>query len=223
MSGTNTPQEVAESMPGTGMGGGVTQNLPGAPDEPPADRAEAEGAAGAAFAEMNAAKQEKAAKAREEERLNMTKMVADARRAVDEENAKAAEAAEGMVPEEGVPPVGPGLPRPTRAALLATMDPNNPILNPDASDAARYMAKQVAPGARVPELVLPQDSNETQYASKPLTDAHAEAGAENLGAVAPTDNPALTNEPMGAGAGEPEGQPTEQQQLEQQPAPPSAG
>ena len=207
----NTPQEVAESIPGTGMGGMVTQNLPAtAPEADAMDRGEAEGAAGKAFAEMNAAKQEKAAQIRADERRDTIKMASDARRAIDEENAQAAEKIEGMVPEEGPKPVGPGLPRPTRAALLATMDPNNPVLNPDAADASRLAQRLMPPGARVPEPVLPADSSETQYASKPLTEAHAEAGAENLGAVAPTDNPALTNEPMGEGRGEPAGRAEEQ-------------
>jgi len=212
----NTPQEVAETIPGTGMGGMVTQNLPAT--TPPAggearDRSEEESGAGKAFAEMNAAKQKKAAKIREDERRDTLKMAADARRAIDEENAKKAEEAEGMVPKWGVPPTGPGLPRPTRQAILATMDPNNPVLNPDVSriDAQRNLP----PGARVPEMVLPEDSDETQYASGPLTDAHAEAAKENLGAVAPTDNPALTNEPMGEGKGEPEGEAADDQQTPQ--------
>ena len=209
----NTPQEVAESIPGTGMGGMVSQNLP--VTTPPAgdearDRSEEEGGAGKAFAAMNAAKQEKAAQIREDERRDTIKMASDARRAIDEENAKKAEEAEGMVPEEGVPPTGPGLPRPTRQAILATMDPNNPVLNPDATDASRLAQRLMPPGARVPEMVLPKDSEETQYASGPLTDAHAEAAKENLGAVAPTDNPALTNEPMSQGRGEPAGATAEQ-------------
>jgi hypothetical protein len=207
---SNTPQEVAESLPGTGMGGMVSQNLPAAPaapEEPPVNRSEAEAEAGTAFAEMNAAKQEKAAQSRADERRDTIKMAADARRAVDEDNAKRAEAIEGLVPEDGVPPAGPGLPRPTRAAMMATMDPNNPVLNPDGVDAARLASRSLPPGARVPEPVLPADSAETQYASKPLTEAHAAAGVENLGAVTPSDNLALTNEPMGGGAGAPAGEP----------------
>lgn len=139
-----------------------------------AEQIEAEGDAGKAAAEGNAQQQEKALEARQRQTLN-ARTIASQREAVGQkEFADKAEKARSLV--ESIPPAGPGLPKVDPAVLAATIDPNNPVLNPDMSklNAARYLP----PGAHVPEPVLPQDSVETQFATKPLTDAHAEEAEE---------------------------------------------
>jgi hypothetical protein len=158
-----------------------------------AEQIEAEGEAGKAAAEGNAAQREKADQVRLDEAKAAREAYADARAAANEEWKKLADEIKGMVGEE-LPPPGPGMPRPNPIAIMATMDPNNPLLNPDVSKMGSLL--NLPPGARVPRPVLPQDAVETQYASKPPTEEHAKAGEDNLGLVNPPIHPDLSNLPM---------------------------
>lgn len=155
----------------------LTPNEP-VPQEPKSinirEQIEAEGEAGKAAAEGNAEQQEKARESREKQTMNAREWVSRAAAANDEDAAKRADEVKGMV--EDVPPPGPGLPKVDKTAIMATMDPNNPVLNPDMSEFGRTL--NLPPGARTPAPVLPQDTIQTQYASKPPTDAHAEEGEE---------------------------------------------
>ena len=155
----------------------LTPNEP-TPAEPKplsiAEAAEAEGEAGAEAAEANAQRFDEALEQRKAERLNVRE-IASQRAAIGEKDfAEAAEKVRGLVKD--LPPPGPGLPQVDPAAIAATMDPNNPVLNPDVSRLGA--TRNLPPGARVPEPVLPQDTIQTQFASKPPTDAHAEEGME---------------------------------------------
>jgi hypothetical protein len=137
--------------------------------------ADAEGEAGTAMAERNAHQQEQALKKRERETANVRDILAKREAATNEDAAKRAEEVMGMV-KDGLPPPGPGLPHISAAAVAATMDPNNPVLNPDVS---RLGAQRgLPPGARVPKPVLPGDSVNTQFASRPVTEEHAKEGEE---------------------------------------------
>lgn len=155
----------------------LTPNEP-VPAEPKplsiAEMAEKEGEAGAAAAEANAERFDKALEDRKAERMN-AREIASAREAVGNKKfAEAAEKVRGMVEE--LPPPGPGLPQVDPAVLAATMDPNNPVLNPDMSRLGA--TRSLPPGAHVPEPVLPPDTIQTQFASKPPTEAHGEEGME---------------------------------------------
>ena len=78
--------------------------------------------------------------------------------------------------KDRLPPAGPGLPEVDIVVVAATMDPNNPVLNPDMSRMGNR--RDLPPGARVPKPILPGESTETQYATKPLSDEHAEEAKE---------------------------------------------
>lgn len=88
-----------------------------------------------------------------------------------------------------LPPPGPGMAKPDPEAVRKTMDPNNPLVNPRASDEERLRRQPLPPGAFSPAPVLPQDTVQTQAASKPPTPAHAEAGEANRGAAETPPNP----------------------------------
>lgn len=135
---------------------------------------EAEQQAGKRDAERNAKKQEEALQNRQNATLD-ARTIASQRAAIGEKDyADKAEKVRSMV--EDLPPAGPGLPKVDKAVIAATMDPNNPVLNPDMSEIGRN--RGLPPGAHVPEPVLPGDSVETQFATKALTDAHAEEAEE---------------------------------------------
>jgi hypothetical protein len=139
------------------------------------EQIEAEGEAGKAAAEGNAEQQEKAIDQRARERVNF-RDIASQRAAIGERDlADRAEKVRGMV-KDMLPPPGPGLPQVDAAVIAATMDPNNPVLNPDMSEVGR--TRGLPPGARVPAPVLPQDTVQTQFASKPPTEEHAKEGEE---------------------------------------------
>ena len=72
--------------------------------------------------------------------------------------------------------------------MAATMDPNNPVLNPDMSRLGA--TRNLPPGARVPAPVLPQDTIQTQFASKPPTEEHASEGDESVQGTGRADLPA---------------------------------
>ena len=136
--------------------------------------AEAEGEAGTAMAEANAQKQEEARKRRDEETFNAREWASRAAAANDAKQAEQAEKIRGMV--EDLPPAGPGMPEVDKVVIAATIDPNNEVLNPDMSRMGHR--RNLPPGARVPAPVLPQDTVQTQFASKPATEEHARVGKE---------------------------------------------
>jgi len=155
----------------------LTPNEP-VPQEPKSinmrEQIEREGEAGRAAAEGNAQQQDEARESRQKQTLNARDWAARAAAANDKSAADRAEEVKGMV--DDLPPPGPGMPKVDKGAIMATMDPNNPVLNPDMSEVGR--TRGLPPGAHTPAPVLPQDTVQTQYASKPPTDAHAQAGEE---------------------------------------------
>ena len=182
---------------------------------------EAEAEAGTAMAETNAKNQEEALDKRSRETLNARQIVSDRIAATDKEQAERAEQVKGMI-KDRLPPPGPGLPQVDVVVVAATMDPNNEVLNPDMSKLGHR--QNLPPGARVPAPVLPQDTIQTQFASKPPTEEHAKEGEEvSKGLVEPIYPPAgsqptveLTpeeEEKYGQGRGGGQGS---QRQLEQQ-------
>jgi len=164
----------------------TASQLPAAPAEPappsfvaPSGGAgqglDAEQQAGRQAAEANAKNQEEARDRRSRETLNARDIASRREAASDEDAAKRVDAVRGMV-KDRLPPPGPGLPEIDQVAIIATMDPNNPVLNPDMSEMGR--TRNLPAGARVPAPVLPQDTVQTQFASKPPTEEHAKEGAE---------------------------------------------
>jgi len=142
------------------------------------ERMDRERARGAEVAASNAAKFEEAQKARIEEELGEGEERAEADANLRSELEKNAEAIKAQVAD--LPPPGPGMQQPNPRAVAATMDPNNPLVNPSAVDQSpRFMP----PGARTPAPVAPEDTVQTQVASKPPTEEHAQAGMDNLGAA----------------------------------------
>ena len=127
------------------------------------------------MAERNAKNQEEALDKRKRETMNVRDILAKREAATNKTAADRAEEVRGMI-KDHVPPAGPGLPEVDVVVIAATMDPNNPVLNPDMS---RLNAQRgLPPGARVPKPVLPQDSVNTQFASRPLSDEHAKEAEE---------------------------------------------
>ena len=136
--------------------------------------AEAEMEAGTAMAEANARQQDEALKGRERDELDALKIAGMREAATNKDAAEKAVKIRAMVERQSPP--GPGLPMVKAAVIAATMDPNNPVLNPDVSRLDTY--RSMPPGARVPAPVLPQDTVQTQFASKPPTEEHAREGEE---------------------------------------------
>lgn len=137
---------------------------------------EAEQQAGRAAAESNAKAQDEQRERRQRETINARQIASEREAAGNKDLADRAEAIRGMV-KDRLPPPGPGLPEVDVVVIAATMDPNNPVLNPDMSEMGR--TRNLPPGARVPAPVLPQDTIQTQFASKPPTEEHAKEGQES--------------------------------------------
>jgi hypothetical protein len=145
------------------------------------ERMDRERARGAEVAAANAAKFEEAERLRREgdegerdaeegAKTELQQKFEDSAAAVDDKMAN-------------LPPPGPGLAKPDPDSVRKTMDPNNPLVNPRASDEEKLKRQPLPPGAFTPAPVLPQDTVQTQEASKPPTPEHAEAGEQNRGAA----------------------------------------
>jgi hypothetical protein len=143
------------------------------------ERMDRERARGAEVAAANAAKFEEAERTRREGADDEREAEEGAKTELQKKFEDSAAAVDAAMAD--VPPPGPGLAKPDPEAVRRTMDPNNPLVNPRASDEERLKRQPLPPGAFTPAPVLPQDSNVTQAASKPLTEAHAEAGEANRG------------------------------------------
>ena len=172
---------------------------------------EAEQEAGRQALQRNREQARRQRETQENDDQNFADAKSKARLKFDEEQMQRAKEIRDLAEQQRRPP-GPGLPRASAGVIAATMDPNNSFLNPDVSDDARAASRFLPPGAHVPAPVLPQDSDETQYASKPLTEEHAEAGEKNLGAVQPPPDWA-DRVPPDFGS-EDEGQPRQGSQIE---------
>lgn len=182
---TDVPTQ-ASIVPGASEGAPLRSVV--APSGGAGEGIEAEQQGGTAMAKANADQQDQARERRERETINARDIASRREASTNEDAAKRADAIRGMI-KDNLPPPGPGMPEVNVVVVAATMDPNNPVLNPDMSRLNNQ--RNLPPGARVPAPVLPQDTIQTQFASKPPTEEHAKEGQESAkGLVEPVYPPA---------------------------------
>lgn len=145
------------------------------------ERLDRERARGAEVAAANAAKFEEAQRMRDEGDRDELEAEEGAKTELQKKFEESAAAVDSKLADQ--PPPGPGMPKPSTDSIRKTMDPNNPLVNPRASDEERLKRQPLPPGAFTPAPVLPKDTVQTQEASKPPTEEHAIAGEENRGAA----------------------------------------
>jgi hypothetical protein len=161
------------------------------------ERMDRERARGAEVAAANAKKFEEAERERREGDAAELEAEEGAKTELERKFEESAAAVDAKLAD--LPPPGPGMAKPDPEAVRKTMDPNNPLVNPRASDEERLKRQPLPPGAFSPAPVLPQDTVQTQEASKPPTPAHAEAGEANRGvAETPPKNAGEPDSPNAA-------------------------